>query len=169
MLGQLLRNAKERLRLFLSERGRRARVLRDRLRRQPGRIDPSFRFFPGYGYGEREARGLELLKEWLTPEQIAQYDAKSYFEVTGCHSGKRYRISHGTSMNIHELDGAPAVRGLVGALRPKVTSSQAMSCWHRKLRWRPTSVARWPWRTDFSCFVDFIAPDGRTPSGRRRA
>jgi hypothetical protein len=106
MLGQLLRNAKERLRLFLSERGRRARVLRDRLRRQPGRIDPSFRFFPGYGYGEREARGLELLKEWLTPEQIAQYDAKSYFEVTGCHSGKRYRISHGTSMNIHELDGA---------------------------------------------------------------
>src|SRR5258707_11683722 len=37
---------------------------------------------------------------------MAQYDAKSYFEVTGCHSGKRYRISHGTSMNIHELDGA---------------------------------------------------------------
>ena len=106
MSRQLLRNAKERLRLFLSERGRPARVLRDRLRRQPGRIDPSFRFFPGYGYGEREARGLELLKEWLSPEQFAQYDAKSYFEVTGCHSGKRYRISHGTSMNIHELDGA---------------------------------------------------------------
>jgi hypothetical protein len=46
------------------------------------------------------------LKEWLSPEQFAQYDAKSYFEVTGCHSGKRYRINHGTSMNIHELDGA---------------------------------------------------------------
>src|SRR6266576_5187154 len=70
MFRQLLRNAKERLRLFLS------------------------------------ARGLELLKEWLSPEQFAQYDAKSYFEVTGCHSGKRYRINHGTSMNIHELDGA---------------------------------------------------------------
>jgi hypothetical protein len=104
MFRQLWRNAEERLRLFLSERARRARVLR--LRRQPDRIDPSFRFFPGYGYGEREARGLQLLKEWLTPEQIAQYDAKSYFEVTGCHSGKRYRISHGTSMNIRELDGA---------------------------------------------------------------
>ena len=39
-------------------------------------------------------------------EQFAQYGAKSYFEVTGCHSGKRYRISHGSSMNIHELDGA---------------------------------------------------------------
>ena len=107
MFGQLLRNA-ERLRLFLSECGRRARVLRDGLLRQPDRIDPSSRFVPGfrYGYGEREARGIKLLREWLSPEQFAQYDARSYFEVTGCHSGTRYRISHGTSMNIHELDGA---------------------------------------------------------------
>jgi hypothetical protein len=108
MFRQLLRNAKERLRLFLSERRRRARVIRDSLRRQPGRIEPSSRFVPSfrYGYGESEARGLELLKEWLSPEQVAQYNAKSYFEVTGCESGKRYRISHGISMNIHELDGA---------------------------------------------------------------
>jgi hypothetical protein len=108
MLRRPLRNAKERLRLFLSECGRRARVLRDSLRRQLNRIDPSSQFVPGirHGYWEREARGLELLKEWLSPEQFAQYDAKNYFEVTGCHSGKRYRISHGTSMNIHELDGA---------------------------------------------------------------
>jgi hypothetical protein len=108
MFRQPLRNAKQRLRLFLSECGRRARVLRDNLRRQPNRIDPSSRFVPGfrYGYWEREARGLELLKEWLSPEQFAQYDAKSYFEVTGCHSGKRYRISHCTLMNIRELDGA---------------------------------------------------------------
>ena len=107
MFKQLLRNAKQRLRLFLSECGRRARVLRDSLRQQPDRIDPSSRFVRGlhYGYWEREARGLELLKEWLSPEQLAQYAAKSYFEVTGCHSGKRYRISHGTAMNIHELDG----------------------------------------------------------------
>jgi hypothetical protein len=108
MSRQPLRNAKERLRLFLSECGRRARELRDSLRRQPNRIDPSSRFVPGfcYGYWKREARGLELLKEWLSPEQSAQYDAKSYFEVTGCHSGKRYRISHATSMNIQELDSA---------------------------------------------------------------
>ena len=106
MFRQLLRSAKERLRLFLSECGRRARVLRDRLGRQSDRIDRSTRFFPGCGYGESEARGFELLKAWLSPEQFAQYDATSYFEVTGCHSGKRYRISHGTSMNIHELDGA---------------------------------------------------------------
>jgi hypothetical protein len=108
MFSQLLRNAKERLRLFLSDRGRRARVLRDRLRRQPDRIGPSSRFVLDfrYGCGEREARGLKLLKQWLSPEQFAQYEAKSYFEVTGCHSGKRYRICRGTSMNVHELDGA---------------------------------------------------------------
>ena len=108
MFGQLLRNAKERLRLFLSESRRRARVLRERLRQQPDRANPSSRFVPGFlhGYGAREARGFELLKEWLSPEQLAQYEARSYFEVTGCHSGKRYRISHGNSMNIHELDGA---------------------------------------------------------------
>jgi len=108
MFRQLLRNAKERLRLFLSECGRRAQVLRDSLRQQPDRTNPSSRFVPGFlhGYGAREARGLELLKEWLSPEQFVQYAAKSYFEVTGCHSGKRYRISHGTAMNVHELDGA---------------------------------------------------------------
>jgi hypothetical protein len=124
MFRQPLRNAKERFRLFLSERARRARALRDRLRRQPDRIDPSSRFVSGfcYGYGKREARGLELLKEWLSPEQFAQYDAKSYFEVTGCHRGKRYRISHGTSMNINELDGA-GCPVLVGALRRKVNSA----------------------------------------------
>src|SRR5450759_5245449 len=107
MFRQLLRNAKECLQPFLSECGRKARVLRDSLWLQPDRIDPSSRFVPGfrYGYWEREARGLKLLKEWLSPEQIAQYDANSYFDVTGCHSGKRYRISHGTSMNIHEIDG----------------------------------------------------------------
>ena len=104
MSRQVLRNSKEHLRLFLSECGRRARLLRDSLRRQPNRIDPSSRFVPDLW--QRDARGLELLKEWLSPEQSAQYDAESYFEVTGCHSGKRYRISHGTSMNILELDSA---------------------------------------------------------------
>ncbi len=113
MFRQLLRNAKERLRLFLSECGRWAGVLRDSLRRQPDRIDPFSRFVPGfcYGYGEREARGLELLKQWLSPEQLAQYNAKKYFDVTGCDSGKRYRISHGAAMNIHEIDGAGCPRG----------------------------------------------------------
>jgi hypothetical protein len=46
------------------------------------------------------------LREWLSPEQLAQYDANSYFDVIGCDSGKRYRIQQGNSMNIHEIDGA---------------------------------------------------------------
>jgi hypothetical protein len=31
----------------------------------------------------REARGLKLLKEWLAPAQLSQYDANGFFEVTG--------------------------------------------------------------------------------------
>ena len=54
----------------------------------------------------RKARGLKLLREWLTPEQLAQYDTHGYFDVTGCHSGKRYRIRHGTATNVYELDYA---------------------------------------------------------------
>ena len=54
----------------------------------------------------REQRGLNLLRGWLSQEQRAQYDAHGYFEVTGCHTGKRYRIRHGNGANIIELDDA---------------------------------------------------------------
>jgi hypothetical protein len=52
-----------------------------------------------------EARGLRLLRGWLSPAQRAQFDAKKYFDVIGCDSGKRYRIHYGTAMNVHEIDG----------------------------------------------------------------
>jgi hypothetical protein len=55
---------------------------------------------------DSEARGLRLLRGWLSPAQLAQYDTHRYFDVIGCHSGKRYRIRHGTATNIHELDDA---------------------------------------------------------------
>ena len=54
----------------------------------------------------RELRGRKLLREWLSPEQLAQYDAHNYFEVTGCHTRKRYRIRHGIGANVYELDDA---------------------------------------------------------------
>jgi hypothetical protein len=54
----------------------------------------------------REARGLQLLRQWLSRDQLAQLDAKGYFDVTGCDSGRRYRIRHGTVMNIYEIDKA---------------------------------------------------------------
>ena len=37
---------------------------------------------------EREARGLSLLKEWLSSEQLAQYEAEKYFDVIGCSQWK---------------------------------------------------------------------------------
>jgi hypothetical protein len=57
----------------------------------------------------RKQRGLKLLREWLSQEQLAQYNAHSYFEVTGCHTGKRYRC-HGNGANIIELDDAAMPR-----------------------------------------------------------
>jgi hypothetical protein len=60
---------------------------------------------------ESEARGLRLLREWLSPGQLAQFNAHGYFDVVGCDSGKRYRIHYGSSMNVEELDdfGRPRI------------------------------------------------------------
>jgi hypothetical protein len=54
--------------------------------------------------GTAEDKALALLKQWLSPAQLAQYEHNGHFEVTGCYSGKRYRIRHGLQMNIDELD-----------------------------------------------------------------
>lgn len=51
-----------------------------------------------------QARGLRLLRSWLSPEQRAQFDSEGQFEVVGSDSGKRYRICYGTSTNVHEVD-----------------------------------------------------------------
>ena len=39
-----------------------------------------------------------------------------------------------------------ADRGLAGASCLRIISSQATSCWPRRLLWKPTSGARWRWR-----------------------
>jgi hypothetical protein len=51
----------------------------------------------------REARGVTLLREWLSPEQRAQFDADRYFDVIGCDSAKRYRIRYGSATNVYEI------------------------------------------------------------------
>ncbi|MCK1595560.1 hypothetical protein [Bradyrhizobium sp. 164] len=58
-----------------------------------------------------EARSRRLLRDWLSPEQRAQFDANNYFEVTGSHTGRRYRVQYGTLSNVVELDasGQPAI------------------------------------------------------------
>src|SRR5258708_33278975 len=53
-----------------------------------------------------KARATTLLREWLSPQQRAQFDAEGYFDVVGCDSGKRYRIHYCTSMNVQEMDDA---------------------------------------------------------------
>jgi hypothetical protein len=51
-----------------------------------------------------EARGLRLLRNWLSPKQREDFDRSGYFDVVGCDSRTRYRIRFGTAMNVHELD-----------------------------------------------------------------
>ena len=51
-----------------------------------------------------EGRACRLLKEWLSARQYQQLATDGYFEVVGCHSGKRYRIHSGTLSNVFELD-----------------------------------------------------------------
>ena len=54
----------------------------------------------------KDARGLQLMRDWLSPDQRAQFDDSGTFEVVGCHSGKRYRIYRGTAQNVFEVDDA---------------------------------------------------------------
>lgn len=51
-----------------------------------------------------EARSRRLLREWLYPHQRAEFDANGFFEVTGSHTGRRYRIHQGTMSNVLQLD-----------------------------------------------------------------
>jgi hypothetical protein len=56
-----------------------------------------------------QARGLRLLRAWLSAEQLAQFETRGHFDVIGAASGKRYRIHFGVSANVQEIgeDGSP--------------------------------------------------------------
>jgi hypothetical protein len=58
-----------------------------------------------------EARSRRLLREWLSPEQIEQWERHGHFDVVGSHTGKRYRISYGSCSNVREIDekGRPVI------------------------------------------------------------
>ena len=88
----------------------------------------------------REARGLRLLRNWLSSEQRTQFDAKRFFDVIGCDSGKLYRIqSCRTCMRSTPLV-APK---LAGVLCPLVAWSRATLCSPKRLPWRRMNAARW--------------------------
>ena len=91
MLTQRLSTATRRLWNSVSEGARNVLNLRERYR--------AFK-------GAREARGITLLREWLSPMQRAQFDASKSFDVVGCDSGRRYRIHYGRVTNVHQIDEA---------------------------------------------------------------
>jgi hypothetical protein len=53
---------------------------------------------------EAEKRAMALLRAWLTPDQDKQLASRGEFEVVGCDTGRRYRITYRAVMNVHELD-----------------------------------------------------------------
>lgn len=61
----------------------------------------------GANVGSKKARekGILLLKENLSSEQLEQYESHGYFEVKGGKTGKTYRIHHGWQLNNFEMDG----------------------------------------------------------------
>jgi len=85
----LLRLSNDLLRPLLTKGLRRAQVMRN--------------WYREAGCTETEARAIKLLKEWLSAQQLAQFNARRYFDVIGCHTGKNYRICYGTATNIYEL------------------------------------------------------------------
>jgi hypothetical protein len=55
---------------------------------------------------DKEARGLRLLNEWLSPQQLECYQQNGFFEVIGGHTGTLYRVHHGRQTNIEEIDNS---------------------------------------------------------------
>src|SRR5215471_5583239 len=66
----------------------------------------------GAAESKSEAKAKALLKEWLSSEQLLQYERNRWFEVVGSKTGKRYRIQEQQQQNVYELnaEGRP-VRG----------------------------------------------------------
>ncbi|MGY4295352.1 hypothetical protein ACVWXN_003447 [Bradyrhizobium sp. i1.4.4] len=75
----------------------------------PGWIDPGLRV----DRQTAEARGEKLLREWLSPDQLAQYEGLGSFEVRGEATGTRYRLVQRRSYNVIELDGTGRARDVL--------------------------------------------------------
>lgn len=67
------------------------------------RIDAGIPFADPIDWQTAQTKGLALLRDWLSPDQREQLDRDCCFEVTGCDTGKRYRIRHGCVQNVEEL------------------------------------------------------------------
>jgi len=82
----------------------------------------------------REARGIILLREWLSAEQQAQFDATKSFEVIGCVTVESTIASSTAQRPISRSLTTPATRSGVGVLFRQDTWSQGTSCLPKKSR-----------------------------------
>ena len=90
----------------------------------------------------KDARGLQLMRDWLSSDQRAEFDHSGTFEVVGCDSGKRYRIYRGTAQNVFEIDDAGELKvGLCFTPYGNLVAGDAMLA--QKLPWRRINTARW--------------------------
>lgn len=61
-----------------------------------------------YGYGgpvipTAHQKSIELLKRWLPPKQLVQFEQSGWFEVAGSQSGDAYRITQQHNFNVIDL------------------------------------------------------------------
>jgi hypothetical protein len=106
---------------------------------------------------QAEHKALALLGAWLSPTQAEQYNSYKHFEVIGSDTGTRYRIRHGRTMNVDELDSVgnrvcewcflPEGKLAAGdvMLAQKIAletfESQALAVANRGSPWHPDGVA----------------------------
>jgi hypothetical protein len=62
---------------------------------------------------EAESRALILLKDWLSPTQLAQFKKENTFDVTGSYTGYCYRISNRTSFNVARIEADGSVTSTI--------------------------------------------------------
>ena len=76
-----------------------------------------------------ETKSRILLRQWLSPEQLTQYDARGAFEVIGSKTGKRYRIEGRRQQNVCELDRkGRRIRGLCFMPEGRLATGDVMLC-----------------------------------------
>ncbi len=77
-----------------------SRITREAFARRMAPIAPTV---TNKAYYAARDKSLALLKEWLSPDQLKDFEQTSSFEVTGSWSKKRYRIHQSTAFNVAPL------------------------------------------------------------------
>jgi hypothetical protein len=57
-------------------------------------------------------KSVALLKEWLSPAQLEQFERDGTFDVVGQATGKCYRITGGRTYNVHRIEAGDVVEKL---------------------------------------------------------